>query len=244
AGYGILGIEYHPNGKNDPSLHCPRTNENSSWFHSYGAIIGRHFNAQVSTVALSGWGISRGYGGAPNDLIPTIYSTLLGKWSDLSYSFSTIMDAVLINLGGNDWSGGDPGVVFENAYLAFLKSVRAKNPKAHIFLTLGPWVNPANALGAKTRVNNVMKKWVLETGDENISYFDFGCQNHGSNWEIPTGSDWHPNVLEHKRSSRILINELLKIGWKSANLSATAQSDVKINPSAGKKFALSFDMRT
>ncbi|KAJ3104224.1 hypothetical protein HK100_004089, partial [Physocladia obscura] len=103
VGYGILGVEYHPNDKNDPSLHCPRTNENTSWFHTYGAIAARYFNAQVSTVAWSGWGISRGYGGAPDNLIPTIYSTLLGKWSDVSYSFSTTMDVILINLKGNDW---------------------------------------------------------------------------------------------------------------------------------------------
>ena len=51
-------------------------------------------------------------------------------------------------------------------------------------------------------------------GDTKLANFDLGVQNMGSNGEIPTGCDWHPNVADHQRMAGILKAQIqAKLGW-------------------------------
>ncbi|KAJ3041312.1 hypothetical protein HDV00_009584 [Rhizophlyctis rosea] len=201
AGYGDLGVQNNSGG----GTTCTYAVATSSWYSTYGAVAGRALNAVVSTVARSGWGIVRGYGGDTTALVPSIYFSYLGPSGGSTWDFKPQVDAVVINLGTNDWSVGDPGTAYETAYVAFLKKIRAGYPNAHIFLTIGPLLGEPSLTQAKTRLANVVKTF----GDAKTTTFDFGTQD-GS----VTGCDWHPNVAEQQKMAGILQSQLQNtLGW-------------------------------
>ena len=101
GGYGNLGVELHPNWVANPA--CGYSAVNSSYYATYGAIAGRALDVQVSTVSRSGWGITHGYGGAVGATLQSIYNFTLGPNENTTWSFKPQPDAVLINLGTNDW---------------------------------------------------------------------------------------------------------------------------------------------
>ncbi|KAJ3040022.1 hypothetical protein HK097_002666 [Rhizophlyctis rosea] len=200
AGYGNLGSEDHSKGQS-----CTYAASTSSWYLTYGALAGRALNAQVTTVARSGWGIIRGYGGDATALVPSIYPKYLGPFGGKTWDYKPSVNAVVINLGTNDWSVGDPGTQYETAYVQFLKQIRAGYPNAHIFLTIGSLLGEPSLTQAKTRLANVIQA----SGDVNVSTFDYGTQD-GS----VTGCDYHPSLAEHRRMAVILQGKLAaKLGW-------------------------------
>ncbi|KAI8804705.1 SGNH hydrolase-type esterase domain-containing protein [Cladochytrium replicatum] len=212
AGYGNLGVEPHPNWVANPVCHY--SPENSTWYQTYGAIAGRAFGAEVSTVARSGWGIVHGYGGDTNAKLPLIYDQTVGVWFTDKWTFKPTVDAVAINLGTNDWSTGDPGTTYETLYLAFLKTIRANYPNAYIFLTIGPMLGASDLAVAKGRLSSVVSTWKAQTSDTKIAVFDYGTQNLGSNGEIPSGCDWHPSLDTHKAMAETLKAKLsAALGW-------------------------------
>jgi lysophospholipase L1-like esterase len=203
AGYGNLGEEVHPNWVADPA--CHQTAENTSWYQTYAAIAGHALDAEVSTVAMSGWGMYRDGGGSLNQVMPKVYGNTLGTNTTVPWSFEHQADVVVINLGTNDWAKGDPGTPYETAYLAFLETVRSKYPDAWIFLTIG-----SMGTEAKPRLDNVAAAF----GDPKVISFDLGTQPLGSSGQIPTGCDWHPNVADHTRMAGILETQFRsKLGW-------------------------------
>ncbi|KAJ1557762.1 glycoside hydrolase 5, partial [Nowakowskiella sp. JEL0078] len=111
-------------------------------------------------------------------------------------------------------STGDPGVPYETAYLAFLKTIRSFYPNAYFFLTIGPMLGASDLAVADTRLSNIAGNWTAQTGDKKVAVFDFGTQNLGSNGEIPSGCDWHPSIAEHQTMAGILSAKLTTyLGW-------------------------------
>ncbi|KAJ3053613.1 hypothetical protein HK097_003841 [Rhizophlyctis rosea] len=199
AGYGNLGLENHAAGGS-----CTYSPATSSWYATYGAIAGRALNAQVTTIARSGWGISRGYGGSADAKLPTIYPTYLGSGA-ANWNYKPSVDALVINLGTNDWSVGDPGTTYETLYVSFLRTIRSGYPNAYIFLTIGSLLDPVKLAEAKTRLANVIK----QSGETRIATFDYGTQD-----VTITGCDYHPSEAEHKRMAAILQQKLsATLGW-------------------------------
>ncbi len=107
AGYGNLGSELHPNWVANPA--CSWTAENSSWYATYAAVAGRALGAEVSTIARSGWGISRDRDGGTN-VLPNVYENALGTEDPSPWSFERQPSVVVVNLGTNDFNLGDPGM--------------------------------------------------------------------------------------------------------------------------------------
>lgn len=212
AGYGNLGVEPHPGWVADPACHWSA--ENSSWYLTYAALAGRALGADVSTIARSGYGMYRDLDGSSHGVLPSVYDNTLGFESDPPWSFAEQADAVVINLGTNDWSGGgDPGMAYELAYVEFLAEVRSRHSDAWIFLTIGSMLNEPELSQVTTHLNNIVTQ-VQSNGDQRISAFDFGSQDLGSDGSIPSGCDWHPSTDEHARMAAILQAELKdKLGW-------------------------------
>lgn len=100
---------------------------------------------------------------------------------------------MVINLGTNDasYTKGDKEKVLEyaDAYAEFLKVVREKNPNAHIICSLG-------VMGADLMVGvkKAAEKYTEETGDANISTFQFKTQDGNANGYA---ADWHPTAKTH-----------------------------------------------
>jgi lysophospholipase L1-like esterase len=212
AGYGNLGSEPHPNWVASPACHW--TAENSSWYATYAAIAGHALNAEVSTIARSGWGMYRDNQNGTSGVLSSVYENALGTDSTSVWSFAPKASVVVINLGTNDWAKGDPGTPYEKAYVSFIAKVRSHYPDAWIFLTIGSMLGDPELTQVKTRFANVIASVTAATGDKKLATFDFGTQNTGADGSVPTGCDWHPNVADHKRMAGILQQQLKdKLGW-------------------------------
>jgi lysophospholipase L1-like esterase len=211
AGYGNLGSEPHPDWVADPACHW--TAENSSWYATYAAVAGRAFNAEVSTVARSGWGACRGADKSADTILANIYENAFGADNSTKWTFNKPASVVVINLGTNDWAKGDPGTQFETAYVKLVNLVRSHNPDAWIFLTIGSMLAETELGQVKGRLVTIVKT-VNDSGDKRVSTFDMGMQELGPEGLVPTGCDWHPNAADDARMAGILQQQITsKLGW-------------------------------
>ncbi|HKU44273.1 MAG TPA: GDSL-type esterase/lipase family protein, partial [Polyangiales bacterium] len=211
GGYGNLGSEPHPNWTANPA--CGWTAANSTWYDTYASIAGRALAAEVSTIARSGWGMYRDGDGDTSGVLSALYDHVLGSSAQPVFAFEPKASAVVINLGTNDWSKGDPGKPYEDAYIAFLTRVRSKYPNAYVFLTIGSMLGEPQLGQVVARLKAVVAARNA-AGDDKLVAFDMGTQPLGNNGETPTGCDWHPNVADHMRMAEILKAQLeAKLGW-------------------------------
>jgi lysophospholipase L1-like esterase len=212
AGYGNLGSEVHPNWVADPACHW--TAENSSWYATYAAVAGHALDAEVSTIAHSGWGMYRDLSGSTTGVLSSVYDRALGTSDTAKWGFGPKASVVVVNLGTNDWAKGDPGEAYETAYVDFIGKLRGVYPDAWIFMTIGSMTGEPALTQVKTHFDKILATVKAATGDQRLIAFDMGTQNLGSDGSVPSGCDWHPNVADHKRMAGILQQQLsAKLGW-------------------------------
>ena len=126
------------------------------------------------------------------------------------WSFGPQANVVVVNLGTNDYSTGDPGVAYETAYVDFVHTLRGRYPNAWIFLTIGSMLGDPGLGIIKGHLANV----VAAVNDPKVVTFDLGTQNMGWDGSVPTGCDWHPSAADHARMSEILKTQLqTHLGW-------------------------------
>ena len=210
AGYGDLGSEQHPNYGPDPDGGCLFSTQTESAYATYGALAARTLGADPSLVAVSGWGMYRDNGNSTADVLPAVYADALGLQATPVWPFQPEPQAVVINLGTNDFATGDPGAAaFEGAYSAFLATVRGKYPDAWIFCTVGPLLYGAGLASAQTDIQAVVTG-AQTGGDTKVQYLDFGQENTS----LGTGCQYHPNVAEHQAMATRLVAALhTALGW-------------------------------
>jgi hypothetical protein len=204
AGYGNLGNEVHPPWNNT----CTFSLDTEAAYQSYASFLGRTLGAEVSILARSGWGMYRDNGGSTAGVLSSVYGDTVGTESAPTWDFARKADAVLINLGTNDSAQGDPGQPYEDAYVAFLKTVRGHYANAWIFMTMGPMT--ADPLLAQMRMHlaNVLAK-VTGGGDMKVTTIDLATQD-----TTMTGCDYHPNVAEDQKMAAALAPAIkAKLGW-------------------------------
>lgn len=178
---------------------------------AYAFKTAQALDADYSLVSYSGNGIISGYSNDGNrvtsQLVPDVYTKFAKSWgnyngmfnvSDLDWDFSKFQpNYVVINLGTNDasYTKGDKEKVMEyiDGYVDFLKVVREKNPDAHIICSLG-------VMGADLMVGvkKAAEKYTEETGDTNVSTFQFKTQDGNANGYA---ADWHPTAKTHDIAS-------------------------------------------
>ncbi len=189
---------------------------------AYAYRTAQQLDADCSLVSYSGHGIISGYttGGKlnTNQLVPPYYDkigfsygTFSGgkKLQEQTWDFGTQPDLVVINLGTNDasYTGSDSTKQkeFTAGYVAFLKTVREKNPDAPILCTLGI-MGQTLCQGIKAAV----EQYTAETGDTNIStlWFDVQSQEDG------IAVDWHPSAKTHQKAADKLTAYIKEwLGW-------------------------------
>ena len=210
AGYGNLGSEQHPNYGPDPTGGCHFSTATESAYMTYGAMAARTLGAEASLIALSGWGIYRDNGNNTANVMPAVYANLLGTQAMPAWSFQPEPQAVVINLGTNDFAMGDPGEAqFEGALTSFIATVRGKYPNALILCTTGPLLFGAGLTSAIAYIQAVVAA-AHAAGDMKVQYLDFGQQNI----MLGTGCDYHPNTTEHQAMADKLVAALrAALGW-------------------------------
>jgi len=181
----------------------------SAW-DAYGTVAARALGAEVSTIAVSGRGLVRNYGGDTTGTMPMLYELTITNGSKPVWDFHIEPQAVVINLGTNDISNskGDPGAAFRDTYVALLQTVRQKYPHTFIVCIIAPLLTGTD-LGT-------IRGYVMDAvaarntaGDAGVEYLQippqasdkFACQ-------------YHPNVAEHQMMADQLTAELkAKLGW-------------------------------
>jgi lysophospholipase L1-like esterase len=192
-------------GNTSPTRQCTKreVHDTTDTQQAFGALVGRHFDADYRINAFSGFGIVRNYNGAQPGLnLPTIYQRL--KPDDPAQ-----LDAadpgwrpqlVVINLGTNDFSTAlNPGepwrdrrqleAAYRTAYADFVRRLHARQPQAR-FILMGsdaffPQVEQVAATlsaGLPGRVTTVR-----------FEGLDLGA------------CDWHPSLADNRRLAALLI---------------------------------------
>jgi lysophospholipase L1-like esterase len=200
AGYGTLGT------LNDAD--CFPT---ESHWDTYESVAARAVGAEVSTIAASGHGMVRNYGGDMTDTLPQIYARTLMNDTASAWSFAIKPQAVVINLGTNDISNGkgDPGTPFRDAYRGFVETVRSKYPDAFIICLIGPLLSGTDLTTIQNHIRAVVQARNA-AGDAKIEYFgDVAAQASDK-----AACQYHPNPAENQIMGAQLAAELrARLGW-------------------------------
>jgi hypothetical protein len=197
CGYGNLG----------PDPTCNFSIETESHYKSYGAVAARALGAEVSTIAISGRGVYRNYGGSTSDVLPQVHArTLTSSASPLWNGRKPA--AIVLNVGTNDFAKGDPGAPFDNAYEAFVQELRRENPDAQMLCAVGPMLT-GDALSHLNATVDAVIDNRRRGGDTRIDKLVFATQIDGE-----LGCDYHPNVKKHVSMGADLTSALEgKMGW-------------------------------
>lgn len=163
---------------------------------SYGAIAARALQAEYIGICLSGIGMYQGYGGDTKFAMSDFYDEVTHS-KKLSWNFAAHQPTmVVIDLSGNDFSAALDSVKFTTAYLNFLKRVRKNYPHSIIVCAAGPSGGGEQFNTQKSYIEAVVN--TFKKDDKAVHYFAF------SPFQM-NGSDWHPNVAEHKNMAAELI---------------------------------------
>ncbi|HLM71528.1 MAG TPA: SGNH/GDSL hydrolase family protein, partial [Polyangiaceae bacterium] len=176
---------------------------------TYGSIAARNLGADLITVAWSGKGIIYNYGDDKTDPLPSLYDRTLPGDAGSAWDFAWKPDAVVINLGTNDFStDGDPSEgEFVGAYEAFLGHVRDKYPSAYI-LALVPTLLSGNDLATAEAYVNKAVAARKGAGDQKVEAHSMTVLSEG--W----GCDYHPSLKTHANMGASLTTVLKdKMGW-------------------------------
>jgi len=185
---------------------CPFTAATENNYRTYGSLTSLALNADLHLEAWSGKGVVRNYGDKNITSInpfPIYFPRTLANDNLSNWNFSSwIPDAVVINLGTNDYSTPPqpPQNVFEEGYKKFIASIQvayASTQQLPIFLVCGPLIgNPCCSY-----VQNVATELGLYYIDlQNILTYpeDYGCAGH-------------PNVIGHQKMYNITSPFIQKV---------------------------------
>jgi lysophospholipase L1-like esterase len=178
-------------------------------YASYGALLARALGAELSTVAWSGRGVVRNYGGEPGDLMGQLYERTLPESPSNRWSQRESNDAVIVNLGTNDYSTEpDPDESqFVREYVALLELIRRNNPSAFILCTVGPMLGGGDLERAEAGIAAAVRHR-RSAGDVRVTAHQMTTGN-----ESP-GCDWHPGIATHRRMAEELAVPLrAALGW-------------------------------
>jgi lysophospholipase L1-like esterase len=182
----------------------------SPW-DTYGAVAARALGADVNTIAMSGQGAYRNYGGDMTNTLPMVYTRALTNDATPTWDFRTQAQAVIVNLGTNDISNGkgDPGTPFETAYTGLLQTVRSKYPGALIVCIIGPLLSGTDLSTIQGHIKNSVNARVA-AGDKNVEFFD----KIAAQTSDKEACQYHPDPAENQIMADQLVTELqAKLGW-------------------------------
>jgi hypothetical protein len=190
CGYGIEG-----------RAPCGFTAETESAYSTYAAITARNVEAAAHLIAFSGKGVFQNFGGDQNEVMPELYLRTLTD-DPAPWDFSTFVpDAVVINLGTNDFSADIEGDDFIGAYRDLITTVRGNYAAAAIFcVTWQSW-------GGTNQ--SYVESAVRESGDPNVHVVEFVTDPDDGQ-----GCDGHTNVASNAKLGADLTAALQEtLGW-------------------------------
>jgi lysophospholipase L1-like esterase len=197
-------------GDEGTSASCPFTPATENYDVAYGPVAARLVNAELITVAWSARGMYRNFAGDMKDTLPVLYGrTLADSTRDDWDHTAWVPDAVVINLGSNDFQQGDPGPAFVTTYTAFVQRLRQYYPKALIVCAVGPKLSGTQLAGARNDVMGLVAA-LNKTGDAQVVFVELPQAQPGDGF----GCGGHASILTHKHMGEVLAALLkAKLGW-------------------------------
>ncbi len=190
---------------------------------TYAYLTADTLQADYSMVSFSGYGIVSGYTNNnernKTALVPRYYDKLgfsfgvleqKKKPQDIPWDFSDTPELIVVNLGTNDasYTGTDPVRQQEyiDGYVAFLKTIRQKNPDVPILCTLGIMGDTLCA-----SMEAAVAQYCTETGDSKINSMRFAMQSAEDGYAV----DWHPTAATHAKAADTLTDFIrIWLGWE------------------------------
>ena len=210
VGYGLDGV--------NPCTNTAAVEDNPN---TYGALAANAVGADYSVVAWSGKGLYRNYASTTPDTSPTmpvLYTRYGGNDVDGSFTFpqSSAPDAVVINLGTNDFSYlgvRDPAnpADMTAALVDLMETVNEHYPAAKIFLVSSPLLSDTYPTAEDAQKSTQLK--VYQDAADQLSnvttrIVDWPAQGADS------GCDYHPNAATHVIGAGLLEDALrAEMGW-------------------------------
>jgi lysophospholipase L1-like esterase len=196
-------------GNEGTSPSCPFSADTENHYLTYGALMARELEAELSTVAWSGKGVVSNYGGDKVAPMPLLYDRAVPNDAKSTWTFDWMPDAVVINLGTNDYStDNDPSdAEFVSTYAALLERIRGYYPEAWILCTVGPLLSGADLAKARTNIAAAVAAR-MDAGDAKLRAYSLTTPN------TSPGCDYHPSVATHEAMAAELAPELRALlGW-------------------------------
>ena len=173
-------------------------------FLSYGGLLSRELSADLSTIAWSGRGVVRNYNGeVAATLVDLAELALPQENKRWQYPSQLAPDAVLINLGTNDYSTEpDPqNEDFIEQYVKLLAQIRKHYPQTFIVCTIGPLLGDEDLKKAQANIEQAVTRR-HNAGDPRVASHAMQTTN-----EHP-GCDWHPGLVTHQKMAHELAGVL------------------------------------
>ena len=189
AGYGVEG----------PDQNCHYAMETSNQQLSYAAVAAKKLGADLHAIAWSGIGAWRSYAEKTpvNPNILTRYQRTLADdansvWDATAYN----PDAILINIGTNDYWEGSVGDEYRQGMLNLINRVQQDYSGKPIYLIISPMLNGA----ARDSQQSVLNSFV----SAQIKLLDLGKIESADG----LGCDYHPNTTTNNRMAAALELQL------------------------------------
>lgn len=199
CGYGVLG--------DGPS--CSFSADTESEPDAYGAVAARTLGVGHVAISYSGRGVYRNYGGAADPLMPELFARRLAEFDGDPWDFSYTPDVVVVTLGTNDFSMGDPGTAFADALDAFVVTLRGHYPNAYLFLGTSPMLGGSEHATHRTYLEDVVTR-ASGRGDTRLAIVDFDEQSSADG----IGCDYHPSETTQANMAARLVTAIRgATGW-------------------------------
>jgi len=197
-------------GNEGEDTSCSFSADTENHYLAYGAVLARSFDAEVSTIAWSGKGVVSNYNGdTATPRMPAYFDLAVPQDTSHRWAFSWEPDAVIVNLGTNDYStSNDPDAeTFIDGYEGLLLNIRQRYPTAHILCTIGPMLSGADLSTARTNIAAAVANR-NDAGDDRVTAHELTTGNPSP------GCDWHPNIATHAAMANELAVPLASaLGW-------------------------------
>jgi lysophospholipase L1-like esterase len=194
---------------NEGTNPCSFSADTENHYLSYGAVLARNLNAELSTVAWSGKGVYYNYNGNRVEPMPTLYDRTVPTDKNNPWNFSWQPELVIINLGTNDYSTSTnpTDTQFVTVYQTFLEHIRSVNPAAFILCTIGPMLSGSGLVSARKNITAAVTAR-LNAGDSRVKYYEITTPNTNP------GCDSHPSMATDAAMAAELATEIKSdLGW-------------------------------
>jgi lysophospholipase L1-like esterase len=197
CGYGVLG--------DGPG--CPFSADTEAETRAWGGLAAAELDAAHVAIAYSGKGLIRNYGGDASDTMPLLYERIFADDPGSTWSFTgEHPDVVVVGLGTNDFSIGDPGDAFAEAMTDFVAQIRGHHPDAWIVLASSPMLGGAD----HETHRGYLEDAIAAAGDDRLRYLEIAVQADADGY----GCDWHPSDVTAGKMATALVAEIRELtGW-------------------------------